>query len=344
MKIAIIGRFEAEGFGRHISDTFQNMGHSVVECDPTHGVSMGWWDRLPLPAKAKALRHHFVRELMGSTRYVRGLLRSLGNSLDDDSSDYDLILSTSDFLSPLALKELKREFSAKIVLWFPDHAARLGRAFMMCGQYDHMFFKDPFLVDRFRRELGWQQSHYLPECCRADLHSLGKDPGVEESIDLGTAGSLHPARYAALRPLVSEGYRITVWGPPLAKWMQDEMPLIETRPYVVNHEKVRAFRSCRIVLNTTYPAEVYGTNVRTFEAAGAGAFQLVNARQELGNLFKLDDELVTFSDLGELSEKIRYYLPRYDERRIIAERARKRALAEHTYEHRLNKLLELTYE
>jgi spore maturation protein CgeB len=255
--------------------------------------------------------------------------------------DCDLILSTHDFLSPIALQRLRSEFSAKIVLWFPDHAARLERAFMLCGLYDLLFFKDPYLVDRFRSELGLNQAHYLPECCRADLHTLGPAPGVAETRDLGTAGNIHPARAAVLKRLIKEGHRVTVWGPPVAKWMQEFSHQIETLPFVANHEKVRAFRSCKIILNTTHPAEVEGTNVRTFEAAAAGAFQLVNHRSALGSLFELDKEIVTFRSLDDLLDKVRHYLPRESERRAIADQAQARALAEHTYQHRLTSILSM---
>jgi len=76
-------------------------------------------------------------------------------------------------------------------------------------------------------------------------------------------------------------------------------------------------------------------NPRTFEIAGAGAFQLVDARSELGNFFEIDREIVTFSSLEECRSKLQYYLAHEDERLEIAANGHARALAEHTFDHRM---------
>lgn len=337
MRIVIIGQFGLESLGRHIAETFSKMGHEVGRCDPLVDVSLGWFDVPALPAFAKKIRRFAVAEVLARESYAKSLVRRLKTIVGGGKCD--LILATHDFLSPLALHMLRREFSAKLVLWFPDHVARLGKSFMLSGLYDFIFFKDPFLVDRFRRELGLSGTHYLPECCNAEKHTINNLLDVAETRDLGTAGNIHPARAAVLQRLVSEGHRVTVWGPPVSAWMADRLQNIESLPFVGDHEKVRAFRSCKIVLNTTYPAEIDGTNVRTFEAAAAGAFQLVNDRSALAELFDTEKEIIAYRSLDDLVDKVKYYLPRDNERREIAERAQKRALAEHTYEKRLTTIL-----
>ena len=339
MRIVIIGRFGIEAFGRHIAETLRAMGHDVVTCDPFTDVPLGWFDvrlRTPLIHKVRGL---IVKEMLSRDRYAVNLVRRMHMMLE--GNDCDLILSTHDFLSPVALSRLRTEFSARIALWFPDHAARLERAFMLCGLYDCLFFKDPYLVERFRSELGLIQTHYLPECCNPVLHSLSEVPSADQPHDLGTAGNLHPARAVLLQRLLQEGHKLTVWGPPVPTWMRGFSQGIESLPFVANEDKVRAFRSCKIVLNTTHPAEVEGTNVRTFEAAAANAFQLVNYRSALHQLFDVETELATFRTADELAEKVTYYLPREEERRRMAELAQQRVLREHTYEQRLNTMLSI---
>ena len=80
--------------------------------------------------------------------------------------------------------------------------------------------------------------------------------------------------------------------------------------------------------------------VRTFEACGAGAFQMVDRRPGLSQLFEPGRELVTFGDVTDLREKLDYYLERPAERHTIAKAGEKRARQEHTYAHRLNLLLD----
>ena len=337
MRIVIVGRFGPEAFGSHIAETLCSLGHDVRTCDPFLDVPLAWFDVGLLTNLLGKYRTFAAKEMLSRERYATSMVRTLHSKLG--GNDCDLILSTHDFLSPASLENLHREFSAKLVLWFPDHAARLERAFMLSGLYDSLFFKDPFLVERFSSELGLSDVHYLPECCRPDLHSLGKLRNIKEVNELGTAGNIHTSRATVLNRLVDEGHRVTVWGPPVARWIKGIAHGIDSREFVSHHNKVLAFRSCKIVLNTTNPCEICGTNVRTFEAAAAGAFQLVNYRSALEELFTLGDELITFENLDDLVEKVRYYLPRDEERRKIADRAQIRALRNHTYEHRLTTIL-----
>jgi spore maturation protein CgeB len=84
-------------------------------------------------------------------------------------------------------------------------------------------------------------------------------------------------------------------------------------------------------------------NPRTFELAACGAFQLVDERELLSECFKVGEEIVTFSSVADLKDKIEYYRDRPEERRRIAARARERVLREHTYEKRLEQMLTLIY-
>jgi len=102
----------------------------------------------------------------------------------------------------------------------------------------------------------------------------------------------------------------------------------------------RAYRAAAIVLNVHHPQLPQGCNQRTFEVPACGAFQLVDMRTELSHLFKLDEEVACYRDTKNLQEKVRYYLAHPAERAHLAEAGHKRVLAEHTYVHRLRRLLE----
>jgi spore maturation protein CgeB len=80
-------------------------------------------------------------------------------------------------------------------------------------------------------------------------------------------------------------------------------------------------------------------NPRCFELAGAGAFQLVDERSALRAAFEPGSEVETFRDLDECRRKIRQFLAHPDEGVAIASAARTRALAEHTYVHRMQEAL-----
>jgi spore maturation protein CgeB len=116
--------------------------------------------------------------------------------------------------------------------------------------------------------------------------------------------------------------------------------MYQGRP-VHNHEKVRAFRGAKVVVNNLHYSEVWGVNARCFEAAGAGAFQMVDWRPGLTQLFEDGKELISFRNVVEMKQKLVYWLPREDERRTIAAAGMRRAHAEHTYVLRLQLLLDI---
>jgi spore maturation protein CgeB len=109
---------------------------------------------------------------------------------------------------------------------------------------------------------------------------------------------------------------------------------------VYNEEKARAYVCAKVVLNSMMYSEIWGLNARAFEAAGIGAFQMIDWRPGLSNLFEDGREVVSYKSIAQLKSLLAYYLPREDDRHAIAAAGKRRAIAEHTYGHRLTLLLE----
>lgn len=116
---------------------------------------------------------------------------------------------------------------------------------------------------------------------------------------------------------------------------------IDDRP--VWGEELHALLSqSKIVLNITrtdfYGAET-GINLRIFEALAAGCFLLTDHCDELGELFRIGEEIETYRSSGELAEKVRHYLADPDARQAIAVAGHAAFLARHTWKSRLLKQL-----
>ena len=79
-------------------------------------------------------------------------------------------------------------------------------------------------------------------------------------------------------------------------------------------------------------------NPRTFELAACGAFQLVDDRTLLPDLFT-SEEVASFRRAEDVPQLIRRWLPDTEGRRAHAEASRRRVLRDHTYRHRLQELL-----
>lgn len=79
---------------------------------------------------------------------------------------------------------------------------------------------------------------------------------------------------------------------------------------------------------------------RTFEVPGAGGFLLTESAPRLDRFYRIGEEIDTFNGINELGEKIQFYLNHPSVRDRMAEAAFARTRSEHTYEHRLQALLE----
>lgn len=339
MNILIIGKFYTEGFALHIAETLKIMGHNVSRFEPgrNSGVFKG------------ALGHRF--EQINSNLYMLGdklpavrrrRMRRLWKIAKNNS--VELVVVCHDFLWPEEVAELKRLTGTKVVMWFPDHLANFGRAYFMNAPYDALFFKDPYIKDILDDVLA-SPIYYLPECFNPDKHAISEGENIpkEYECDLTTAGNQHSYRVAFFKHLAS--YNVKLWGGVAPLWL-DTGPvakMYQGRP-VLNEDKARAFKGAKIVINNLHFGEVWGVNVRAFEIAGIGGFQLIDWRPGLDQLFKDGEELVSFRNIDELHTKIKFYLANSTERMRIAENGKRRALSEHTYEHRLNLLIHTVFD
>jgi spore maturation protein CgeB len=249
-----------------------------------------------------------------------------------------------DFLTPGDVARLKDATGGLVAMWFPDHIARFGRAYFLNADYDALFFKDPYIVWSLQRNLD-RPIYYLPECFNPARHRLDVLSDEDRRVfgcEIATAGNLHSYRAACFARLGD--YDVKLWGNPPPLWLKDEslMTMVRHR-YVVNEDKARAFLAAKIVVNNLQPSEIWGLNARAFEAAGIGAFQLVDWVPGLAQLFEDGVEIVSFRSYEDLIEKVDHYLENQAEREAIARQGRERALRDHTFEIRLRLLRETIF-
>ena len=79
-------------------------------------------------------------------------------------------------------------------------------------------------------------------------------------------------------------------------------------------------------------------HLREFEAPMCGALYCTGYTDELASHFEPEKEVVTYRNLYELVEKVRFYLTHPEAGEKIRLAGRARALAEHTYHHRFQQL------
>ena len=111
--------------------------------------------------------------------------------------------------------------------------------------------------------------------------------------------------------------------------------------HIKNTELHKAYSSCKILLNDHWEdmAEKGFISNRLFDGFAAGAFVISDEVKGAEDIF--GDALVTYSGADELHELIDYYLDNDLERVKKVEKGRKIVLANHTFEKRAERILEV---
>jgi spore maturation protein CgeB len=101
------------------------------------------------------------------------------------------------------------------------------------------------------------------------------------------------------------------------------------------------YQNSRINLNISSFQLRAGVNQRIFDVPATSGFLLTDRTPELEYYLQANEEVGVFEDMHEAEAKARYYLSHEKERATIGEKARRRVLHEHTYYHRMTKILEM---
>jgi spore maturation protein CgeB len=316
-------------------------------------------------AIAKKLHHTFKEEhqdilnkdgnkytLMLGYEASKGLLQAVGEC----NPDFIFVVN-GHLISPEILKEIRKK-GIKTILWFMDDPYQSVSGLALSKYYDYVFTVDSAMLPYYKSS-GMKNVFHLP---------LGFDPEIFRPLEItekyisevNFIGYYFPNRLEILNCLgsyLSNLHTLVIGDKSWRHNIEKQNPLwdcIETK--IIDHEEAaKYYCGAKINLNihrdsidqrypNWNPLKVMGKtpNDRVFTISGCGAFQLVDdTRSDLNDFYEIGKEIITFHDVEDLKNKISYYLKNENERRQIAENARRRALAEHTYEHRLRKLLEI---
>ncbi len=266
-----------------------------------------------------------------------------------ESFEPDMVLALAQ--APVSRQLLRRfkKMAIPTAMWFvEDHKVfTYWRAFAPLFDVFAIIQKEPFIS--LLSEIGQKNSLYLPMAALPDFHTPQTLTPVEQKnfgADIGFMGAGYPNRRVAFRKFAYKNFKI--WGTEwdgevmLAHHIQGQGMRIspEDTVKIYNATKVNINLHSSIQSKELVPMGDF-VNPRTFELAAIGAFQVVDKRELMSELFP-EDTLVTFSTPEEMLEKTEYYIAHPEERHAFSNAARAHVLAHHTYEHRMQSLLEYT--
>jgi spore maturation protein CgeB len=243
-----------------------------------------------------------------------------------------------------ALKTLKAN-GICLVLWTIDAPLNFQPIIDVAPFYYHIFCQGTEAIELLDRA-GIKGTHWLSVACDPNEHrpvELSAEEIEHYGNDIVFVGSYYPNRAELFENL--SGFDFGIWGPGWKK-LEPESNLREhirgthTRP----SDWLKIYSASKIVLATHYQDPknrfpVYQASPRIFEALACGAFVISDNQRDVFSLFKDGEHLVRFNTPDDLIEKIQYYLDHPLEREKIARQGREEVLNNHTYVHRIEKLL-----
>ncbi|WP_321403612.1 glycosyltransferase [Maridesulfovibrio sp.] len=325
--------------GRFCVSALQKMGHLVetFEAPDFYGAYTAIDD-----LKVTSDRHQYLRN-----SYLNMLSQAVLAKVETFEPDMVLAMAQAP-LTHQALKRMRND-NVKTAMWFVEDF-RLFTYWQSFAPFYDVFAviqKEPFISEL--RQIGVENSLYLPLAAHPDFHKpeeLNSVDARKYGGDVSFMGAGYPNRRLAFRKLIHHGLKI--WG---TEWDGDHVlePYVQLGGRRVSSEEcVKIFNGTKINLNlhsSINAGELVGggdfINPRTFELAACGAFQLVDKRTLMSEAFD-DGELAHFEDLDDLDRKIEYFLSHPEEREAVTQRSRERVLKDHTYEVRMQSLIDFT--
>lgn len=323
--------------GRYCASALADLGHNVQIFDaPQMHPAFTGLAKLGLPPSQTArLENSFFQVI---AQAITAQVESL---------EPHLVLALAQAPVHRSLLQRLRRSGVRTAMWFVEDYRIFSYWQAYAPLYDvfAVIQKEPFLGKL--AEIGQGNALYLPMAALPSFHrkmELSPAEQREYGAEIGFLGAGYPNRRLAFRALAGRNFKI--WG---SDWENESILAANIQrggARISEDESVKIYNASKINLNlhsSVQAKELVSkgdfVNPRTFELACMGAFQLVDKRALLPELFA-DDELASFESLPEMLAAIDHYLASPEERAAIAEKARKRVLAEHTYQHRMRTLLE----
>lgn len=100
------------------------------------------------------------------------------------------------------------------------------------------------------------------------------------------------------------------------------------------------YNAATINFNATSRQMKGAVNQRVFDVPACNAFLLTDFQEQMGELFKIGEEVICYSGPEEIGEIVRYYLDHDSERRRIAGNGYQRVVRDHTYVSRVSDMAE----
>jgi spore maturation protein CgeB len=295
----------------------------------------------------------FANKPIGKIKLQNKFLELISAAIAENYEErpFDILISMAQ--APISYSELDRLRSLGVitVLWFTEDYLRFTYWRDAAKHFDFVFtIQRDKAISAIKNVVSNTHVSYLPVACDPSVHrplTLSFEEEKRYGSSLSFVGAGYYNRQQTFAALSNYDFKIwgTEWpeGSPFNRLVQDNARRLTPEEYV------KIFNASAINLNLHSSTEKDCVdpsgdfiNPRVFELAACRAFQLVDKRSLLSEIFN-EEELVTFSTLGELRDQIEYFSDNKEARDEYAKASYERVRVKHTYEERFREMLKVIY-
>lgn len=278
------------------------------------------------------------RELQFRTQWLWAFGRRVFKEVLKFEPDILFIFGSNFYLMPYYLKKIRGR--CKIIIYERNFQLWKWYQAEAIKYYDYCFVQDSFLAKLLSGPANKKNVLHLPEACDVDVHKkidVSRKDLSEYGADVSFLGSAFPNRIKLFEGLRECNFKL--WG---KGWDASEIlkPSAPSR-FVSEKEKIIIYNASKININIQNTiSQVDGLNTRFFEILGCGGFMLAEYKKDIERYFTIGEDIEVFYSSKDLNDKIKYYLEHPEERDVIAEKGHEKVKKSHTYNHRMEEMLD----
>lgn len=317
-----------------IKDAFTRLKHKVYRFDYRKNFNL-LLNKIPVIGS-----QYFIAKFR---RFISKLDINLINTVKEIKPDFILVIK-GESISAKTIQYIRKNFDIPVAMWFvddPHFTNVMSKHFYFA--YDYYFTSSFIFAEKIKKK-GFKNTEYIAFACDPKFQKkikVSKPDQKKYNCDINFIGTCYPERWNYIRKL--KDYDIKIWG----KWWNLPLRLADMKNKHMNYflssdEWVKLFNTSKITLNVHPRIMKYGgmkSNHRTYEAGGCGSFVICDKTVGIEDLFVPDKEIVLYSNVNELRDKLDYYLKNDKEREKIGKNCQKRCYKDHTYDNRVKQIL-----
>jgi spore maturation protein CgeB len=248
--------------------------------------------------------------------------------------------------NPEVLKTI-RNMNIILTQWLVEDYTIISYWKYVASYYDFFFVLERGPLFEELLKVKAKKVKYLPVACDSKIYKplkLSVEDYDKFGCDVAFMGVPRKERIKMLEFFTN--FNLGIWG---KGWGEIDGKLKRyirnNGKWVSGEEAAKIYNASKIILNLQISPfdkqkKANFVSPKTFSIAGCKGFQIADYRYEMKDLFKIGEEIICFNNFEELKELVKYYLDNEIERKRISKKAYQRVKSEHTYEHRMQEMID----